>query len=1103
MVSLNVNGLTASKLITVLGHLKSKEPGAPMAFTLQETHETIPDGVSVGVVEGCVIIRAAEAVQPVGCRQSRGVAIVLGPMATRAWRASAGRVVSSSPRHVVVSFRLHARSWGLASAYGPHGSGPAEVQQRQDFIGALSGAVEALPRKAIWLCGGDLNACVGAANRSKVTLADRQLWKHYRKPVGQYGLARRTAAGDVFLDWLSSANLCLTNTFFHQPRSDGGNVGTWRHPASREWYQLDYFIASTDTRVRYIVDSGKYDRYSVLSDHAPIAVKLKVPCPGHLSGGRQRGSASARAIGDPGADLRSLRWPETAARFNTDVLDVMALKAASPPPQQALGGAASLPVPAGQDELSAVTAEWITDTRAKVSALRADSMVWMHSQRCLRSAGEAPTKPPRLGPGSVVRALQPDLTSRGRVYGPETSSQYYTRIKEGWAAAATALPRKPRFTRNKDWYAASRDTLDPWRELVIQRRTEHRNAAPEQLAKARKRLKHAKRRYRQEARDAKEAYTLAFLSNLNPHDMGSLFKAAKTLAEGLGQQPAPAPSAGAVSREKVEAHFQDIWTINRPGIDLSVVDQVEQRPVRRDLDCPPGIEEVAEALAAAKNGVATADKSLPAEFCKCMLEDEAALAVFTEFLQRTWNSGSWDGGLRPVEDIQVDLRDWDSMSQKEQLQWAEKLDLRLHWMQDNPKDPGPDRASHTRYETYKKATTLSEARRMVGASWTVAEMRKDLKWDMERGFLRVFPHSTEENLAYVDAPDMPEEWPEDWQYMRGKLLYKGKGSTAEPDNYRMIIMGDFAQSILGGVMLQRLRTVLAEFGIEEQMGFTKNRSTVDAIFTLLQAVAKRRQHGQDTWMAFIDLRKAYPSVPRDVLFRILEKFGIPSHFRQVLQRFYTDLTVRVDFGSEDPLEMPAGRTGLREGCRLSPILWLFVIQAVLSLVEPLWQGSLQFRTCLSAHARTLAGKPAEAKGTLRAGVSLWTLLLADDMWVAADTRANLAANLDTFVRIGRAFGLEMHAAASPGADSKTLAMMVPAADSRTDQDLRDIQLEDGRTVPFATVVKYLGTMISSDWTDTVAVKTRMDKANGMFAMNKKWLCSKDASALAKARYYET
>ena len=52
MVSLNVNGLTASKLITVLGHLKSKEPGAPMAFALQETHETITHLSGPGVWAG-------------------------------------------------------------------------------------------------------------------------------------------------------------------------------------------------------------------------------------------------------------------------------------------------------------------------------------------------------------------------------------------------------------------------------------------------------------------------------------------------------------------------------------------------------------------------------------------------------------------------------------------------------------------------------------------------------------------------------------------------------------------------------------------------------------------------------------------------------------------------------------------------------------------------------------------------------------------------------------------------------------------------------------------------------------------------------------------
>ena len=56
------------------------------------------------------------------------------------------------------------------------------------------------------------------------------------------------------------------------------------------------------------------------------------------AGGRQSRSASARTTGDPEADLRSLRWPETAERFNTDMLNMMALRAASPPSEQALGG---------------------------------------------------------------------------------------------------------------------------------------------------------------------------------------------------------------------------------------------------------------------------------------------------------------------------------------------------------------------------------------------------------------------------------------------------------------------------------------------------------------------------------------------------------------------------------------------------------------------------------------------------------------------------------------------------------------------------------------------------------------------------------------------
>ena len=50
----------------------------------------------------------------------------------------------------------------------------------------------------------------------------------------------------------------------------------------------------------------------------------------------------ARTTGGPGADLRSLRWLESAMKFNADMLNEMALRAASPPSEQALGGAALL-----------------------------------------------------------------------------------------------------------------------------------------------------------------------------------------------------------------------------------------------------------------------------------------------------------------------------------------------------------------------------------------------------------------------------------------------------------------------------------------------------------------------------------------------------------------------------------------------------------------------------------------------------------------------------------------------------------------------------------------------------------------------------------------
>ncbi len=53
----------------------------------------------------------------------------------------------------------------------------------------------------------------------------------------------------------------------------------------------------------------------------------------------------------------------------------------------------------------------------------------------------------------------------------------------------------------------------------------------------------------------------------------------------------------------------------------------------------------------------------------------------------------------------------------------------------------------------------------------------------------------------------------------------------------------------------------------------RQRGCCDGIFTVKLALQKRHEHGIGTWAVFIDLVKAFDSVPRDGLYITLGKLG--------------------------------------------------------------------------------------------------------------------------------------------------------------------------------------------------------------------------------------
>ena len=91
-----------------------------------------------------------------------------------------------------------------------------------------------------------------------------------------------------------------------------------------------------------------------------------------------------------------------------------------------------------------------------------------------------------------------------------------------------------------------------------------------------------------------------------------------------------------------------------------------------------------------------------------------------------------------------------------------------------------------------------------------------------------------------------------------------KGDLKHCDNWWGISLLDVVGKVFARILQERLQTVVERVLPESQCGFRKGRGCNDAIFAR-QLVEKCREHDNSLFIMFVDLRKAYDSVPRPAL----------------------------------------------------------------------------------------------------------------------------------------------------------------------------------------------------------------------------------------------
>jgi hypothetical protein len=168
-----------------------------------------------------------------------------------------------------------------------------------------------------------------------------------------------------------------------------------------------------------------------------------------------------------------------------------------------------------------------------------------------------------------------------------------------------------------------------------------------------------------------------------------------------------------------------------------------------------------------------------------------------------------------------------------------------------------------------------------------------------------------------------EELPEHWRESTLIPIYK-KGDKTDCSNYRGISLLSAAYKILSNILLARLTPYAEEIIGEHQCGFRRNRSTTDSIFCIRQILEKKWEYNAAVHQLFINFKKAYDSVRREVLCNILIESGIPMKLVRLVKMCLNETYSRVWVGKHLSDIFPI-KNGLKQGDALSPLLFNFAL----------------------------------------------------------------------------------------------------------------------------------------------------------------------------------
>ncbi|KAH6587317.1 hypothetical protein BASA50_001323 [Batrachochytrium salamandrivorans] len=200
---------------------------------------------------------------------------------------------------------------------------------------------------------------------------------------------------------------------------------------------------------------------------------------------------------------------------------------------------------------------------------------------------------------------------------------------------------------------------------------------------------------------------------------------------------------------------------------------------------------------------------------------------------------------------------------------------------------------------------------------------------------------------------------------------KKDGDPLNPGDKRGIALINVGLKLVCKVLQMRIERFVETNNLlsYEQAGFRKREECVGQVVSLVDIIQRRQNAGLNTHVLFIDIRKAFDTVPVGALLWKLQNMGFPCRTLAFLKALYTSSSARTRARAGSLLSDPFPvQRGVRQGCPLSGLLFNLFINDILDGVAPI----------------TVPGLPRDTN-------PIRGLMYADDVAVFADSEQSLLA----------------------------------------------------------------------------------------------------------------